>query len=107
MGISHTDLVKLLSSPLAAIKAIRPFRRVMMLDASAIDDDVDLVALGDVNLPARSIKVVTAGTGTLVIQYENGTTDTLTGLVDGDEILVEVYAIIDEGTDCTLMRLGF
>lgn len=54
--------------------------------------------------PARRIKVITAGSGALVIQYPNGVQQTLT-VADGDVLDVQVAKILASGTNVTKIEV--
>jgi hypothetical protein len=46
----------------------------------------------------RRIRINSAGSGALSIKYADGSTDTITGLQQGDQIDVQAVAILTSGT---------
>lgn len=54
--------------------------------------------------PARRIKIITAGTGALVVQYPNGVQQTLT-VAAGDVLDIQCAKIISSGTGVTKIEV--
>lgn len=90
----------------ARIYSIDPFKDFVEYEAADIDDDIDLNALGGKS--AAEIRVITAGTGTLVVRLRGKTTNsTFTGLVDGERLAYFVDEIINSGTDVDKIRVSW
>jgi hypothetical protein len=50
------------------------------------------------NAACRRIRINAAGSGALSLQYADGSTDTITGLQQGDQLDVQATAILASGT---------
>ena len=64
---------------------------------AAFGADIDLTA--QYGTVCRRIRINSAGTGALTLKYGDDTTDTITGLQQGDVLDVQAKAIVASGTN--------